>query len=369
MRWSEPQFGRKAVRRAGETLIGEGNDLFAASRAFEVLSNWRAAHAYPIQAVLMLLRGKAASVDSNALIVQRLKRTPSILAKLRRESGMKLERMEDIGGCRAVVATTKQVRQLATLLVDSKTRHTLSRTRDYIKHPKASGYRGIHLVYRYNARKKEFKGIPIEIQIRSKIQHSWATAVEVAGAFTRHALKASQGPDDWLKYFQYASVELAKFEGCPIGGAFEGVDTAVELERLSEKLDVSHKLRAFVVTTMNLGKKTHDKSDYFLLVLDMNQATVRITRYGVEQLEDATREYSTLEKQFRQDSFRDVVLVSASSINALKKGYPNYFADTASFLSNLNNARRANSSSKRTRGGTPRRLTQALECHDRRPKN
>lgn len=352
MRWTEPKHGRKAVRRAGETLIGKWDDFSAVGHAFEILSNWRSAHAYPIQAVLMLLRRKAAKVDSKALIVQRLKRTPSILAKLRREHGMKLERMEDIGGCRAVVGTTKQARQLANSLINSQTRHVLYRERDYISHPKASGYRGIHLVYRYNARKQAFKGMPVEVQIRSKVQHSWATAVEVAGAFTRHALKASQGPNEWLEYFRYASAELAKFEGCQVDPELAEIDTQSELTRLSEKLDVTHKLRAFAVTTQNLGKKAHDKTDFFLLVLNMRESVIRVTRYGIHQFNTATEEYATLEKQFRKDNLRDVVLVSASSINALKKGYPNYFADTTAFVAYLQQAQRANNSSKRTRKKT-----------------
>lgn len=349
MRWTEPKYKKGEVRRAGEVLAGKWTDYRAVATAFEVLSNWRAAHAYPIQAVLMLVRRKATEVDKNALIVQRLKRTPSILAKLRREHGMKLERVEDIGGCRAVVSTTRGARRLARLLVDSRTRHVLSRQRDYITRPKPSGYRGIHLVYRYGGRKKAFQGMSVEVQVRTKVQHSWATAVEVAGAFTRYALKASQGPSDWLAYFRYASAELAKLEGCPVDATFEGVDTAGELESLSKRLDVHHRLRTFVVTTESLGKQTHDKTDFFLLVLDMAQSNVNVTRYAVHELNAATKEYANLEIQFRKDPMRDVVLVSASSISALKKGYPNYFADTAAFVSYLQQARGANSSIQRTR--------------------
>lgn len=349
MEWINPKYGKKAVRKAGDLLIEPWKDLKAVSHALEVLSNWRSAHAYPIQAILMLVRGKTSKVDRSALIVQRLKRTPSILAKLRRESGMRLERMEDIGGCRAVVSTTKQARRVARLLVDSRTRHKLSRERDYILAPKESGYRGIHLVYRYHGEKNAFEGLAVEVQVRSKIQHSWATAVEVASAFTRHALKASQGPDEWLDYFKYASAELAKLEGCAVHPSLMGVDTASELERLSRKLDVQHRLRTFAVTTQNLGHHTRSKTDFFLIVLDMKASIVRVTRYAVHELDRATDKYATLEKQFRKNDSCDVVLVSASSISALKQGYPNYFADTAAFVGYLEQASRANNLIQRTR--------------------
>ena len=42
-----------------------------------------------------------------------------------------------------------------------------------------SGYRGVHLIYRYNSdRKTEYNTLLIEMQLRSQLQHAWATAVE-----------------------------------------------------------------------------------------------------------------------------------------------------------------------------------------------
>jgi len=145
-----------------------------------------------------LRRKNAIRVDKNALAVQRLKQVPSIFNKLERELSMSLSRMEDIGGCRAVVSTSTLVNRIYKILKNSRTKHILHRERHYITNPKESGYRGIHLIYKYNGSKDKFKGLPVEIQIRSKIQHSWATAVEVVGTFTKQALKAHTGDADWL---------------------------------------------------------------------------------------------------------------------------------------------------------------------------
>ena len=50
---------------------------------------------------------------------------------------------------------------------------------DYITTPKDSGYRGVHLIYRYYSDKNEtFNGLKIEVQIRTALQHAWATAVD-----------------------------------------------------------------------------------------------------------------------------------------------------------------------------------------------
>lgn len=212
MSWVELKYSKKAVRQAGDCLIDDLPDLDNFLEAYEILVNWRSSHAYPLQSMLGYYRKKAFEVDPNAVVAKRLKRTPSILAKLKREDGMKLDRIEDIGGCRIVVSNKNQVYQIRNAIVDGSTKNILRRERDYIRQPKPSGYRGIHLVYRYNGSKQQFSTHFVELQIRSKVQHSWATAVEVVGTFTGQSLKASKGHDAWLNFFKLASIAFADIE-------------------------------------------------------------------------------------------------------------------------------------------------------------
>jgi ppGpp synthetase/RelA/SpoT-type nucleotidyltranferase len=67
-----------------------------------VIDNWRSSHSAPLQTIKMLLKGRAKKIDKAAVIAQRLKRLPSIRAKLQREP-MRFPQMQDIGGCRAIV--------------------------------------------------------------------------------------------------------------------------------------------------------------------------------------------------------------------------------------------------------------------------
>ena len=65
---------------------------------------------------------------------------------------------------------------------------------DYIAHPKSDGYRGVHYVYKYRSGstpKAEFNSLRIEVQLRSRLQHAWATAVETVSTFTGQALKSN----------------------------------------------------------------------------------------------------------------------------------------------------------------------------------
>lgn len=332
MAWAIATYSKNAVMRAGETLINNSATANAHSFAMDVLSNWRAAHAYPMHSLLMTLRQQSVAIDKNSVIVQRLKRTPSIVEKLSRYPDMKLHRMQDISGCRSIVSTVRDVERLAFKISTSRTKHILHKTDNYIEHPKDSGYRGIHLVYKYNGNKTAYQDYFVEIQLRSKIQHAWATALEIVDTFTKQALKSSRGNIDWLNFFVYAGAEFAKLERRPIGTIPEGVDSNVELMRLERKLNVVTRLNAFAVSADYIMQKQDGKTDYFLLELTEHAKKIMVTQYETSQFERATQNYLEKEKQAKDDSSYDVVLVAASSMHALKSAYPNYFADSKDFL-------------------------------------
>ena len=332
MKWVEPEFSKKRVKRAGETLVDPRCNDVDKNIAMDVLSNWRSAHAYPMHAMLIFLRTRSSKVDKNPIVVQRLKRTPSIIGKLRRFDKMKLHRMQDIGGCRSVVKSTSLAEKLSQEIQNSRTRHKLHKVDNYIKSPKESGYRGIHLVYKYNGEKIKYRDYFIEIQIRSKIQHAWATAVEIVDTFTDQALKASQGHKDWLDFFKNVSAEFARLENRPIGEHIDGDIAYKEIKRLENNLNAVNRLHAFAITTQHIAKQPRNKSDYFLLQLSGDPQEITVTQYPTSQLQKATNDYLTLEKRAQKESLFDVVLVSASSMHSLKAAYPNYFADSREFL-------------------------------------
>jgi hypothetical protein len=72
-----------------------------------------------------------------------------------------------------------------------------------------------------------FNGRNIEIQIRARLQHSWATAVESVGSFRQEDLKGNIGDADWLRLFRLISGEFAIAEG-----QNEGSDLPAHLERV-----------------------------------------------------------------------------------------------------------------------------------------
>jgi ppGpp synthetase/RelA/SpoT-type nucleotidyltranferase len=327
------QHSKGVIRRAGECLAADIKDFEKFFEAYDVLDNWRVSHAYPIQSMLGYFRKKAFEVDAKSIVARRLKRTPSIVAKLKRESGMKLDRMEDIGGVRIIVDNLQKVAEVAKSIKSGSTRNVLRRERDYITHPKESGYRGIHLIYQYYGAKKEnFPFHNVELQIRTKIQHAWATTVEVVGTFTRQGLKASRGSSEWLEFFRLAGDVFAAVEKGGLTSNEYGARD--ELIKQSVSLGVLAKLQAYVVTTRYVNDRPKKGDNYFMMTLNANSGSIRVLSFP--DLETATKVYGKKEIELRDSADEDVVLVSTESIKTLKLAYPNYFADTTHFRQILN---------------------------------
>jgi len=350
MSFPTPRFSRTQVQRAGELLISDDgvDDLAKWLNAFEVLSNWRACHGYPINTFQATLRTKLKKIDATALVAQRLKRTPSILNKLTRFPGMSLSRMQDIGGLRAVVSSPAQLNVLYIDYKQTNFTHALVSEYDYVNQPKTSGYRSIHLVYKYKLRKQSpYDGLQIELQLRTKLQHAWATAVETVGTFLEHSLKSSEGPDEWLKFFSLVSSAFAHLEKTPLVPGYETLskeETFINTTNEAARLGVRNLLMGYSSAVQAIPSSGL-RSAYYLVELELGgpSKNVNITPFSRDRLEEANIRYSELEQEVAKGKSAQVVLVAAGSIDSLKRAYPNYFLDTHEFLKHLEKIRRHSS--------------------------
>lgn len=111
------------------------------------------------------------------------KSTNSVIEKLRREMSIRLSQMQDIAGCRIIVADRgEQDRLLATL------EKTLGRVSvgDRRLNP-SHGYRAVHAIVR-------MAGKSVEVQIRTAPQHVWAEISEKLSDVLDPAIKYGGGP-------------------------------------------------------------------------------------------------------------------------------------------------------------------------------
>ena len=347
MNYATPRFARGQVDRSGRNLASGNLESYDdIVDDLLIINNWRSSHSFPLNSFHVALRRRALGLDSRAITAQRIKRLSSIEAKLSRFPTMHLSRMHDIGGCRAVVRNITTVRRLASIYKNSAKRNPhraeLIREYDYITHPKNDGYRCVHLVYRYRSsakRHRRYNGLRIEIQLRSQLQHTWATAVETVGTFIGHALKSSQGPEVWRRFFALMSTYIAMKEKTPLVADTPTADTELqqELRQYAEQLNAIRHLELYAAAVdapQRIGA-TKDQH-YFLLELDSSQRQIRVTSYKFDQLSQANTDYLDVERQILKGGQRDAVLVSVSSFAALKRAYPNYFLDTHRFIQLVN---------------------------------
>lgn len=341
MVWAAPNYSKREVDRAGQALVSDELLQPDFGHALTVLNNWRSCHSFPLNTFQVGLRQKARAVDPDALVAQRIKRLTSIEAKLRRFPLMNLSQMQDIGGCRAVVRTVAHVRELAELHRRSAFKHKLVRTDDYLTTPQPSGYRGVHLIYRYfSDRSPTYNGLLIEVQLRSQLQHAWATAVETVGTFLKQALKSSQGHAEWLRFFALMGSALALRERTAVIPETPGsrVDLFDELKQAAITLDVERRLAAYGDALQTLEEPSVADAHYYLMVLDPAADTITIRGYSKAELQLATKHYLDIERTLDEETGAEAVLVSVDSIAALKRAYPNYFLDTRAFLSAVQRA-------------------------------
>lgn len=335
MNWVEPHYSREQVRKAGRAFVDPATGLEERELARAVINNWRSAHGFPLNSVQVGLRNKVRRLSSaDPVIAQRTKRLPSIRRKLERFDKMDLSRMHDIGGCRAVLENVVEVRAVEdSYLSRTRSRNSVGRHDDYITNPKADGYRGVHVVLKYHGTgaQRAWCGLRIEVQLRTKMQHAWATALETVDTFTGQALKSNLGQPEWSRFFALMGAEIANREGQPLvpGTPESEEDRREELRHLSDILHVSRRLQAFGATVQVLEDHVIRKDQrHFLLDLHVQNETLNIRTFS--NAAAAEEAYGVLEGQASSD--RDIVLVAVSSMAALRRAYPNYFLDTNVFL-------------------------------------
>lgn len=339
MAFVEPQYTKGQVNRAGQILSAPDQySLQERAWADTVLANWRACHGYPINTFQALLRLRLKDIDKNAIVAQRMKRAPSIVLKLQRFEGMNLARMQDIAGLRAVVSSVARVRKLEALYRNSQFKHQLISSKDYISEPKGDGYRGIHLIYRYsNPLAPSYEGLSLELQMRTRLQHAWATAVETMGTFLGQALKSGQGEQEWRSFFAKASAALAVVEKSPAVPGFENCTANEVYKQVADaenSLHVLDKLNGFAIAADQITTE-RGQGAYHLVVLDSANRTVQIRPYPIARLEQANIDYAEIEKRTKAGEPIEAVLVSAGPVDALRKAYPNYFLDTQAFVAQI----------------------------------
>lgn len=349
MNYPHPPLPRKAIKRAGKA-IAAGKET---STDLKVVDLWRASHGYVINNFQAWFKKHLAKTEIQADFAQRLKRRKTVVEKLKRRhpDGRLLisdvTTMHDFAGCRLIFDTLDDLHQfrqhMHSKTVTQNIKHKLSGKSEkynYIDHPKPSGYRGIHDVYRHFPRPHRrgdnsslpWHGLNVEIQYRTKVQHAWATAVEISDIIDSERTKFELEGGERFKFFSIASEILARhFEDCSFAHCEKTNEELVrELNILEQKLGILERLAALKVlggfeklgrhNVLNITRPNDD------ILLEVHR--FRSPKKAIEKANELESDLFSL----------NAVYVRADNPSQLRSAYRNYFADPEDFVALITKA-------------------------------
>lgn len=320
------KYSKKQIRKAGDDLAAGSLSGTEKLEALQIVGHWRAAHIEPLRKTLSMLEDVCGQ-DESTILVSRLKRIDTIINKLSRPGhDFILTTLRDIAGCRLIVQTDDDVCRIAEAI---QATGQCRKVKNYMQEPKPSGYRGIHLICRHDAESYGYEKLDVEVQVRSRLQHDWATAVEIYDMITEANLKFDNGSQDQRRYFQLASALMSN-------DVVDKASAAEELRALDKKLHVLPMLREATDSMYEIYDKDNDinRSDSCLIAVDVGVQQINLKVFPNDEESAAADEYTELESVDQEGLV--YLLARAGSLEDLRRAYTNYYSDISEFVDWLN---------------------------------
>ena len=309
---------------------------------------WRAQHAAPTESCFRQLLEIAPDFPG-AVLTFRLKRMQSILEKIRRPGKTyTIGTMDDIGGCRMILEDMEQLeRAVGVLSNELELKKSDKSIKNYVKTPRDDGYRSCHFITRYRGPKRKYR---VEVQVRTQLQHLWATTVEAAHVVygINFKLDQIQDPNSELErqvrsFFATVSGLFALEETTHDGRLGDSKkDELVERLHSIGRLDSIIRDLSSMVNDVYIAR--HDiESDgpgFYLMRFARETQFLDITSFEPDESDLAIEAYGTHEDSALVDDlfdpkFDNVVLAYAQDGKQLLHAYPNYTARVGEFLKHM----------------------------------
>jgi ppGpp synthetase/RelA/SpoT-type nucleotidyltranferase len=214
------------------------------------------------------------------------KSTISIVDKLKRES-IRLSQMQDIAGCRVIVSDMIEQRRLADVLLAAFEKASLVDRRERPSY----GYRAVHIV-------ALVEGKPIEVQIRTTLQHLWAELSEKISDLVDASIKYGGGPDRVREMLADTSDLIAKEEA--LESKLAGDESWLEVQRgraaelRTQAKSTISRLAGVSLTPKHVAAKQQlEENDRNLEAIEMQivakRETIRLARDKLASAAERTR--------------------------------------------------------------------------------
>lgn len=322
------EVSKSKIDKAGRLLANLSVETIETLELEDVFDDYRASHLAPLSQTTLDLQQWLHEYGGRYYIAQRLKRKPQILRKLRRLS-VRLTQLQDIGGCRIIVETNRDVDKLVDFIKQSLSSSKdlkLCRTADYRERGRdLTGYRAAHLIIERSSR-------TIELQIRSRIQHYWAESIERTSVILGCHLKEQEGDAIVIEYFRNLSNVFFDMESARA----PSVEAKLALERLRVDAQLviyqADKNRIFdaainedVVQTLTSVQGNSQTLNNWIIVFDWKTGEFSTWDSVGREPNEAVKKYVHYEKQFPADKDFEVVLIGSSDVATVRQTHSHYF--------------------------------------------
>lgn len=174
----------------------------------------------------------------------------------------------------------------------------------------------------------------VEIQLRTQIQHLWATAVETMDIFRGVSMKTDEDKTYWHDFFCLVSAVFARAEGENALDVYRR-DDLFALCGMLEKTIIDNNIFGYIssvaLTSLAISDEKKIRGAYYVVMnLNFDTKICNIFRFKEADYATATQKYQDLEGKLAKNG--SVVLVSVNDLRKIKDAYPNYFVDLSKFI-------------------------------------
>ena len=231
--------------------------------------------------------------------------------------------MQDIAGIRIIVEDMKQLRKIEREILGWENLHKVSNYLD--GGPKPSGYRGKHFIMKDGDRL-------VEIQLRTQLQHLWATSVETVDIYRGSTMKTSGDNTYWHEFFYQTSSVFAFVENTVPGPRYNNLnieDARNDLRKTIFVHNIYDTLEAIRLTNLVVENEKIRQAYYIVINLDYAAKNCQVLDFKESEYDSAVSAYTRLERMSTGQNM--VVLVAVNNIRNLQEIYPNYFMNLKDF--------------------------------------
>lgn len=253
-------ISKSQINRIGKQIRKKlnQNDVIIESD-LELLQNYRISFQSSLNAVFDFLVLKSKYHYKGSLTVYRLKRIDTIIRKIKRFPTMSLSKMQDIAGCRSIVGSESQIYKIVKDFEENSQFEIIDRA-DYIKDPRETGYVSYHLIVK-PIDSERF----VEIQLRTRAHHSWATLVEITDLIFNVKLKEGE---DHLQLYNFHKLLAKRSENFSESDMIKLISIEREFNLISKLISLFKS--NYYVSIDRWGKSLINNSQYLLMELDQN---------------------------------------------------------------------------------------------------